>query len=338
MPVAINYQVLGQPGRDNALLATVDTGQSRHRLLFDCGEGCLDGLQRAEVQSIDALFFSHFHIDHVAGFDSFFRANWYRSDPPVQIFGPAGTRRIIHHRMQKFAWNLVDDLPGEVHVTEITSDNLIACRYLASEGFSREHILNTVPFNEKAYCSNEFTVQAKPLWHGITSMAYLVRESAHSNIDMQVLVASGFTPGPWLKHVKETSIPDETEIEVAGNPHTLGDLRASLLSVSPGDSIAYLTDFCLDTDQAADDLIRFLSDCKTLVCENNLRDSDAVLARKSYHMTSSQVGQLAAHVQPEKLIVFHLSDRYTEDDWREQLAEVRGQFKDVQFPTHWDLS
>src|SRR5215468_9774888 len=76
--VAIQHQVLGEPGRDNALLARIWTGQATHRLLFDCGEGCLSGLSAAEIRAIDALFFSHLHIDHVAGFDSFLRLNFAR--------------------------------------------------------------------------------------------------------------------------------------------------------------------------------------------------------------------------------------------------------------------
>lgn len=71
--MGIHHQVLGEPGRDNALLARVGTGQATHRLLFDCGEGCLSALSAAEVRAIDALFFSHLHIDHVAGFDGFLR-------------------------------------------------------------------------------------------------------------------------------------------------------------------------------------------------------------------------------------------------------------------------
>ena len=83
--MGIQHQVLGEPGRDNALLARVWTGQATHRLLFDCGEGCLTALSAAEIRAIDALFFSHLHIDHVAGFDAFLRLNFARPDNPVRI-------------------------------------------------------------------------------------------------------------------------------------------------------------------------------------------------------------------------------------------------------------
>jgi ribonuclease Z len=86
--MAIEYSVLGQPGRDNALLVSVDSGQSRSLLLFDCGDECLRSCAVRDIQSIDALFFSHFHIDHIAGFDVFLRHNFAREGKPVLIFGP----------------------------------------------------------------------------------------------------------------------------------------------------------------------------------------------------------------------------------------------------------
>ncbi len=331
----IRYEVLGEPGRDNAMLATVNTGQSQHRLLFDCGEGCLEKVPRADIQVIEVLFFSHFHIDHVAGFDGFFRSNWYRTDDPVRIFGPDGTRKIIHHRMQGVSWNLVDSAPGEVHVTELSDHNLATSRYLAREGFAQEHRMDEQSFDGVLYRGRDFSVEARAMHHGIPSMAYLVRESDRSNIDMEVLASEGYAPGPWLKQLKDSSVPAKTEIEVAGASRTLGELRERLLVHQPGDSIAYLTDFCLESQQREDELVEFLDGCKVLICENNFRDSDAELARKSYHMTSTDVGRLAARVQPEKLVLFHVSDRYTEQEWNEQLAEVQLQFERAEFPAHW---
>jgi ribonuclease Z len=333
--MSITYEVLGEPGRDNALLATVNTGQSQHRLLFDCGEGCLDRVSRADIQVIEVLFFSHFHIDHVAGFDSFFRSNWYRADTPVQIFGPKGARKIIHHRMQGVSWNLVEGASGEVRVTELDGPTLATSRYLACEGFAQEHRLDEQSFDGVVYRGHEFRVEARAMRHGIPSMAYVVRESDRSNVDMETLAAEGYTPGPWLKQIKDSSIPPESEIEVAGTRLPLGDLRDRLLVHQPGESIAYLTDFCLESEQDEDELAGFLGDCKVLICENNFRDADAELAQKSYHMTSTDVGRLAARVQPEKLVVFHVSDRYTLDEWKEQLADVRGQFERAEFPAHW---
>ena len=55
--LGITYSVLGPPGRDNALLVQVDSGQATEKLLFDCGEGCLAGLSFSDLQAVDHLFF-----------------------------------------------------------------------------------------------------------------------------------------------------------------------------------------------------------------------------------------------------------------------------------------
>ena len=52
---------------------------------------------------------------------------------------------------------------------------------------------------------------------------------------------------------------------------------------------------------------------------------------------SRRVARLAAKVRPQKLILFHLSDRYTPQEWREQVAEVRGLFPETYFPEAWDV-
>ncbi len=61
------------------------------------------------------------------------------------------------------------------------------------------------------------------------------------------------------------------------------------------------------------------------------------MAKKNFHMTSSDVGRLAARIQPEKLVLFHLSDRYTAAEWREQLREVQEYFAKTTFPEGWNI-
>lgn len=76
--MSLTVRVLGIPGRDNAVLVTVDSGQAITRLLFDCGDGCLWQLPFGAIQEIDHVCFSHFHMDHIGGFDTFFRCTFRR--------------------------------------------------------------------------------------------------------------------------------------------------------------------------------------------------------------------------------------------------------------------
>ncbi len=58
-----------EPGRDHAVRAMVSADQSRHRPLFDCGEGCLDWMSRFDIRMVDVEFSSHFYIEIRACFD-----------------------------------------------------------------------------------------------------------------------------------------------------------------------------------------------------------------------------------------------------------------------------
>ena len=334
--MSIHYQILGKPGQDNALFATIDSGQSLHRLLFDCGEGCLQALAATEVRGIDALFFSHFHMDHVAGFDSFLRANWDRGEMPVRVFGPPGTIEIIHHRLRGFIWNLSAATLGEWIVTEVGGHELRSTRLRSRDGFAAREDLAPLPHIGPVHSDDHFEVAAVQLDHGTPSMGYFLREADRSNVTPERLAELALQPGPWIRQLKDqVGIGDGVEIEVGGRHFLAGELRAFLLEASHGDSIAYLTDFCLGSGEEEDRLVRFLEGCQTLVCESNYRNAEAELAASYHHMSSRGVANLAGRVQPERLVLFHLSDRYTADEWQQQLEEVRAIFPRAQFPAGW---
>ena len=56
-----------------------------------------------------------------------------------------------------------------------------------------------------------------------------------------------------------------------------------------------------------------------------------------YHMTSSVVARLASRVEPDELVLCHISDRYDVQARREQLAEVRQHFDETVFPREWGI-
>jgi len=320
--VGIQHQVLGEPGRDNALLARVGTGQATYRLLFDCGEGCLSTLSVAEVHAVDAMFFSHLHIDHVAGFEGFLRLYFARPVGPVLVYGPTGTTRAIHHRLRGVTWNLIAGQPGEFRVTDVLPDRMVATRYLTAEAFEQAHPAGETPFDGRVYEAEGLTVEARIMDHGIPCLAYAVRERPRTNVDVAALAELGLKPGRWIQELKDPKRGDDEEVVTDGGTHRLGELRGRLLVSTPGTGLAYLTDFGLD-DRAERDLRGMPDGCEVIIGEASYRDADAELARRHRHFTGSEMGRLAASVGARKLILFHLSDRYTREDWLGLLAEVR---------------
>ncbi len=334
--MSIEYQVLGAPGRDNAVFARVNTGKAIHRLLFDCGDDCITDLANAEVQSVDHLLFSHLHMDHIGGFDGFFRRTYNRPAPPCLVWGPPRTIAIMHCRLRGFMWNLFEGDTGTWYVHDIHPDRVERARFVTGEAYEHAHDAGTRPFAGTLIDEPAFTISALHMDHHTPCMAYIVRESPHLNVDTARLAEMGLPAGPWLRRLKEPAPDEDPAVEVAGARHDLAALRAALLVETPGESLAYLTDFLLD-EAAQERLSEALRGCTTIVCESQYREADVELALRHHHMTASQAAVLARRAGAGRLILFHLSDRYRPPEWLELLAEARAIFPSTYFPEHWGL-
>ena len=71
-------------------------------LLFDAGRGATQRLVQLgiPISSIDALFITHFHWDHLVGFADVWLAGWIppwfgQRKEPLRVFGPTGTKKIM---------------------------------------------------------------------------------------------------------------------------------------------------------------------------------------------------------------------------------------------------
>ncbi|MEZ5303311.1 MAG: MBL fold metallo-hydrolase [Verrucomicrobiales bacterium] len=329
----LEFEILGGPGRDNALFVRVDSGQALARLLFDCGQGCLIRLPRSESLDLDHIFFSHFHMDHIGGFDSLFRGNYNRHEPPMRVWGPAETIRILHHRFRSYLWNLHEDQRGTWIAHQIGADATEAARFELHEAFEILHP-EPAPAKEGATIleTGEYSVEAYAMDHKTPSLAYVVREKARLNIDPAKLQAIGLPPGPWLAKVKDPAV--QGEFEAAGQTWDFAKVRADLLTETPGESIAYLTDFLMD-DAARDRLREPLRGVNFVVCEAQYRHEDLELAQRHYHMTARQAAEFAAEAGVGQLILFHLSDRYRPGEWLDMLKEARAAFPNTRFPEGW---
>ena len=336
--MAIEWQVLGQAGADNALFITVDSGQSRESLLFDCGEGCLHDLRPSAIQSVAHLFLSHFHMDHVSGFDTFFRHNYNRPDGPVQVWGPPGTIDLMWHRFNGFIWNLHADQPGEWVVREISNRQIKTGRFFAGEAFATiHHQMEQVLDSTVVFRTFGWHLETKLLPHGtIPSLACRIVESSKKNIDPATMHSLGLIPGPWLKALTEGEVQDSTAIQLGDQSFTFGELRKQLLLTTPGDSLAYLTDFRIEPGtQEWRDLVVWLTGTTTLVCECQYRSADTNLAVQNGHMTAGLVGRLAAEAGVGKLVLQHLSRRYRRDEWLAMRDEAKAAFPRTELPPEW---
>lgn len=335
--MSIVYSILGALQADNALYAKVETGQSSVNLLFDCGEACLHELSLKAIREIDHLLFSHLHMDHVAGFDTFVRCRYADSERPVSIWGPPDTARIIQNRLRGYMWNLVSGMKGTWLVHEIGEDSVETKRLELSETFETLHHEETQPLEGRRILEHaDLSVQAFVMNHGTPSIAYLIEETSSQTVNTEALEKSGLIPGPWIKELKRAGADSKT-LEVGGIEYSREELRSQLLTRKEGDSLAYLTDFLFD-EAAQEQLPAALANCQTIVCECQYADEDLALARANYHMTSSQAAQLAADAKAGRLLLFHVSQRYTFGEALKMLEQARRIFPRTDFAESWTKS
>lgn len=322
--MAIEIRVLGKRGADNAVLVTINTGQHISRLLMDCGENTVSELGFTESGQIDHVLFSHFHMDHVAGFDSFFRRHYDRADRVNHIWGPPGTREIMGHRFRGFVWNLIGDRRSSWHCHDIGTQEVTTSRHELAEAFACAHPEPSDATPEHLFAGSGYHVEALTLNHGMPSIGYVVRESARTNVNTDKLHDLGLKPGPWLK-----SLATDENCLIDGVLHPAQPLREALLVRTAGDSMAFLTDFIAEGDEARR-IAQRIQGVGTLVCECQYRAADEELARKNFHMTTSLVARLAELAAPSRLLLTHFSERYTPQDWEAMVGEVRERFPNVQ--------
>src|SRR5215471_15161223 len=78
-------------------------------LLFDCGRGVPLRLWQLQIplRNVTAVFFTHLHSDHVAGFPDFWLTGWL--PPPfghrterLHVYGPTGTANMMKHLQKAY--------------------------------------------------------------------------------------------------------------------------------------------------------------------------------------------------------------------------------------------
>lgn len=331
--MALHYEVLGKISEDNALAVQIDTGQKIHNLLFDCGN-CINTRSFGDLLNTDFLFFSHFHMDHIAGFDAYFRALFNRENKQNVIYGPPESADILQHRFQAYVWNLCADYQVSWFVKEIHQDKLITYRFELNEAFQTKYFVSEEETeNNVILKTKDYQIQAYSLNHQIPSIAYFVQESDKQNIDTKKVNQMGLPMGAWLQQVKN---PILSEIEIQGKMYDLEELRKEILQTTKGQNITYLTDFLWD--EPTKELMKILlKEKETIICEAQYLHEDLELAIKNFHTTVVQSAEIMKEANIKQLILFHVSQRYSEEQCIELLEQAKEIFPQTDFPKGWSI-
>lgn len=298
-------------------------------MLFDLGD--LQPLSDRRLLRVGHVFVSHTHMDHFTGFDRLVRIFLGRGKT-LHLFGPPGFIDRVSHKFAAYTWNLVSTFSTDftLEVGEFGADGtLTRARLRCRAAFQPERLDPMATHNGVLVDEPNYRVRAAVLDHGIPCLGFAVEEHRHVNVWKNRVEAKGFRVGPWLHELKQAILsddPDETPFRVWWSEdgidreavHPLGELKAELTQIVPGQKIAYVTDVAWTEDNRAA-IVALARDADLFYIEAPFLDEDAELAAGKRHLTAAQAGRLAREAGAKRMIPFHFSPRY--DDRENALRE-----------------
>lgn len=289
--------------------------------MFDLGS--LDTLSSKDLLKLTHVFVSHTHMDHFIGFDSILRIFLGR-EKKLHLFGPPDFFQQVEGKLRGYTWNLVDEYPNDLklRISEVHSENIYTKEYLCREQFSVGIEKEVESFSKVILKEPSFRVEAALLDHKIPCLGFSLIENFYVNIMKDRLMELNLEVGSWINRFKaalydnqdpETVFP----ITFKGKGNTakkiefkLGDLKDNIALISPGQKITYISDV-IGSHENQKKILDLAKDSDHLFIEAAFLDRDKGTARKKYHLTAREAGELARQARAKRFTIFHFSPRYS---------------------------
>ena len=289
----------------------------KRAILFDLGS--IYQLSPRNLLKISHVFVTHTHMDHFIGFDHLIRLFLGR-DQTLSIYGPPGIIESVQGRLSGYNWNLVGNYryPFLLKVLEINEDHLKEAVLVCRKKFIPENPPKKIATSGGIICmENQFLITAVALDHKIPSIAYLLKEQFHLNVNKEKLKRLGLDVGPWLSALKEAVYDSKSDNYIIKVPakndiveYELGLLKKEILVTTPGQKIGYIVD-CDYTPENQKKIVNLLKGIDFLYIEASFLDKDKERARETAHLTAREAGELAREAGVKELQVIHFSPKYS---------------------------
>jgi ribonuclease Z len=292
----------------------------KRALLFDLGE--LVSLTAKDLLKVDHVFVTHTHMDHFIGFDTLLRLFLGR-EKVLCLYGPPGFFNQVEGRLSGYTWNLVKEYDYNfiLKVMEVHEDHILARTYACRKGFIPEGTVQK-PFSGVLLKTPSFYVESALLDHRIPCLGLSLVENFYINIFKEGLRRLGLEIGPWINEFKK-ALYDETDLTAPFSVNwkkkgqteikrsfILGDLAKEIARVSPGQKITYVTDVISSPENRVK-ILSLAKGAEHLFIEAAFMDGDNDTAKKKYHLTAKEAGEIAGEASVKRFTLFHYSPRYS---------------------------
>ena len=259
-------------------------------MLFDCGEGTQRQLANVKISpmKIDKIFISHLHGDHILGLPGLIQSMGFRgrlSDNPIHIYGPVGLLK-VKEAIFDLGYFVVD-FPVIVH--EIDNDGSAI---------------------EIVFENDEYIVECIKTHHNVLNLSYSIYEKKMPRFLREKAIDFGVKPGPDFGKLHR-GIEVEVDGVLVKPEEVLGPPRSGKKIVYSGDTTP------------CNEMIELAKNADILIHEATYNEGDIDKAVDNAHSTSSQVAEIAKLANVSKLILTHISTRYTNiDDLKEEALNI----------------
>jgi len=263
--------------------------------LMDCGEGTQLRLKehKIKLQRINHIFISHLHGDHYLGLVGLLQTmHLLGRTTELHIYSPVNLKEII-----------------DVHLKYSESHLKYSIIY---------KVVNTDK-SEVVFENSKVEISTIPLNHRIACSGYLFKEKPKPRRIDPVAIKLYDVPKYQINKIRlgEDYITSEGEM-----------IKNIMLTSDSLPSFSYA--FCSDT-KYEEKIIDVIKGVDLLYHEATFLEEHADRAKKTFHSTAKQAGQIALKSKANKLIIGHFSNRYP--DLNLLLNEAKSVFENTELAT-----
>ena len=246
--------------------------------LFDCGEGTQHQLMKSNIKSsqIKKIFITHMHGDHIYGLPGLLATLGLSGNSKgIEIYGPSNLKNFTLSALK----NSYCKLSYPIYFFKVED---IALK------------------NEILFEDNQIKVTCASLKHRLPAYGYRVSEKDKpGRFDIEKAKKLNIPPGPIYSKLQSGQVVQLEDGRIFEGREFCGKPRK-------GESFVYCTDTIF-----SDSAVNLSKNVDLLVHESTFSAQDEEMAYEKLHSTTIMAAKTALLSNAKKLVLTHLSPRYT---------------------------